>query len=185
MRPPESFISQPIRDLQTMLRVIAKHKNHPIPLIPDGIYGASTMQAISDFQKEMGLPPTGTADQATWEAILGAYVPAKINQEPAQPIHILMDANQVISKGERNANLFLIQAILEVLSRRFKSVLKPGFSGILDQKTYDSVVSFQDLIGLPETGNIDKVTWKHLALQYPLAASLDNLDFSQEEDNLL
>ncbi len=185
MRPPESFISQPIRDMQTMLRVIAKQNGKTISLIPDGIYGANTMQAVSDFQREMGLPPTGTADQATWEAIRQAYFPAKVEQMPAQPLHILLNANEIIRKGDKNANLFLIQAMLEVLSIQFENVEKPSFNGVLDQQTSDSIASFQTLSGLPETGNLDKMTWRHLALQYPLAASLDNLEDARKSEEPL
>ena len=40
MRPPESFIGQPIRSLQTMLRVIAEDQPGHVRIIPDGIYGS-------------------------------------------------------------------------------------------------------------------------------------------------
>ena len=171
MRPAESFIGQPIRNLQTMLRVIAKHKGLPNPLIPDGIYGADTMRQVSSFQKENGLPPTGTADQATWEAILREYLPARVNLQPAEPLHILLNAGDTAGTGREDPNIYVIQAMLEVLFKRFKSVKSPGFSGILDIGTIESVKSFQVLSNLPPTGKIDKVTWKNLALQYPLAAS--------------
>ena len=39
MRPPESFLNQPIRSLQTMLRVIAENNPAHERIIPDGIYG--------------------------------------------------------------------------------------------------------------------------------------------------
>ena len=172
MRPPESFIGQPIRDLQTMLRVIAIHRNLPVPLVPDGIYGASTMQAVSDFQKTAGLPPTGAADQVTWDAILNAYLPAKVSLAPAQPLYLLSNANVTRKSGDEHPNIYIVQAVLQVLSMEFKSILKPSFNGILDRQTGESILSFQVLSGLPATGVLDKITWKNLALQYPLAASL-------------
>ena len=47
MRPPESFVGQPIRSLQTMLRVIAENDpSHPT-LVPDGIYGPETVDAVA------------------------------------------------------------------------------------------------------------------------------------------
>ena len=171
MRPQETFLAQPIRDLQTMLRVIAKHRGEPLPLIPDGIYGAATMKQVSDFQKRRGLPPTGAADQLTWEAILEEFIPAKVNLRPAEPLHILMNAGIAVKKGDKDPNVFLIQAMLEVLNQRYTSVKSPGFSGILDDRTEASIRSFQILSGLSVTGKLDKLTWKNLALQYPLAAS--------------
>lgn len=171
MRPRESFMSQPIRDLQTMLRVIAKHKGAQDLLIPDGIYGPSTMQAVSDFQKNAGLPPTGSADYLTWKAILDAYIPARINLIEAYPLYAVMNANEQVKAGGENPNIYLVQAMLEVISQTFKSVSSPGFSGILDKSTQASIASFQLLSRLEESGKLDKVTWKYLVLQYPLAAS--------------
>ena len=70
MRPKESFVAQPIRSLQTMLRVIAEDDpSHPT-VIPDGIYGPETMAAVSHFQRRHGLGVSGITDQDTWEAKL-------------------------------------------------------------------------------------------------------------------
>ena len=51
---------------------------------------------------------------------------------------------------------------------------RASMTGILDPSTADALSSFQMLIGLPITGNLDKHTWKHLALHFPLAANLDD-----------
>ncbi len=185
MRPPESFIGQPIRDLQTMLRALRKADNAPKGLVPDGIYGAKTVEAVSDFQRDNGLPVTGVTDQKTWDAIFAAYRPVKINAEPAFPLHILLNANQVITKGEQNENLFIVQGILMVLARRYSSIYPPTFTGILDAATRESIASFQNLSSLPITGDLDKITWKHLALQYPLAANLDNLPDYEDSSQML
>ena len=172
MKPKESFVGQPIRDLQTMLRVIGKDRKIPEPLIPDGIYGSKTAAQVSDFQRKAGLPVTGSADLATWEAIVEAYYPARINQIPAHPLYILLSADQLPCVGERCPHLYLVQAMLEVLADRFKTVSHPGFSGRLDDSTAASLRSFQKLAGLEESGTLNKITWKFLVLHYPLAASL-------------
>ena len=66
MRPVESFVGQPIRSLQTMLRVIAQHDPAHPDIIPDGIYGPETVAAVSAFQQLHALPVTGITDQNTW-----------------------------------------------------------------------------------------------------------------------
>lgn len=171
MRPPESFVGQPIRSLQTMLRVIAQDDpSHPT-LIPDGIYGQETMNAVSHFQRRHGLPVTGITDQDTWDTILMHYMDAQIRVDEAYPIYILLDPGQVIRKGERNPNVYLVQAILLVLSEAYDSISRPTMSGILDEITSDSLSSFQALAQLPMTGSLDKKTWKQLALHYPLAGA--------------
>ena len=172
MRPPESFIGQPIRSLQTMLRVIAEDDPTHIRIVPDGIYGAETMSAVSLFQRKHGLQVTGITDQATWEAIVASYEPALIRIDEAQPVDIILNPGQVIRRGERHPHVHLIQGMLAVLSDAYDSVSMPSFTGILDPPTSQSLGSFQYLSGLPITGELDKYTWKHLALQYPLAANL-------------
>jgi len=171
MRSPESFLGQPIRSLQTMLRVIAEDDPQYNPVIPDGIYGPETMAAVSAFQRNRGLPVTGVANQLTWEAIVDAYEPALVRRDEAQSLEIILNPGQAIRKGERHPHIFLVQGMLQVLSDRYKSINAPALTGLLDEITADSLASFQFLSNLPMTGNLDKHTWKHLALQYPLAAN--------------
>lgn len=177
MRPDESFIGQPIRSLQTMLRVLAEESARYLPLIPDGIYGPETMSAVTRFQNNHGLSPTGVTDQETWEAIVAEYEPALIRRGSAHPLHIVLNPGQTIRKGERHPHIYLVQAILAVLADTYESIGKPCSTGILDDATSDALSSFQMLSGLPMTGHLDKGTWKHLALQYPLAANLQSNSF--------
>lgn len=172
MRPVESFIAQPIRSLQTMLRVISTGNGTRMSVIPDGIYGRQTMAAVSDFQRQAGLPVTGVADQATWEAVVAAYDPALISVAPAEPILAVFNPNQVIHRGEYHPNVYLAQSMLLILSDIYHSISTPSLNGIIDFPTSDSLSSFQVLSALPMTGELDKRTWKHLALHYPLAANL-------------
>ena len=172
MRPKESFIGQPIRSLQTMLRTIAEWDPNYLTLVPDGIYGPETMKSVSHFQRKHGLPITGVTDQSTWEAIVAVFDHARIQQEEAYPLHIILNPSQVIRKGERHPHVYLAQAMLMYLSEIYESVGQPGMTGLLDDATSDALASFQALSGLPMTGHLDKHTWKHLALQYPLAANL-------------
>ena len=172
MRPPESFIGQPIRSLQTMLRVIAENNPAHERIIPDGIYGPETVTAVSTFQRLHGLPITGITDNNTWDTVVAVYEEAIIEQAEAYPLEIVLNPGQVIRKGERHPHLYLVQAILAVLSENYESIARPEFTGILDNATSDALSTFQQITGLPMTGNLDKQTWKHLALHYPLAANL-------------
>ena len=172
MRPGESFIAQPIRSLQTMLRVLAESDNKYGRVIPDGIYGPQTMSAITAFQRNHGLPVTGVTDQQTWDTLVEVYEPALITLVEAQPVDIILNPNQVLRRGESSPYLYVAQALLLVLSETYASVGRPSQSGILDAATSDSLASFQALSGLPMTGELDKITWKHLALHFPLAANI-------------
>ena len=172
MRPPESFVGQPIRALQTMLRVIMQNEGSAAPLVPDGIYGPETAGAVTEFQRKHGIPVTGLTDDRTWNAILAAYRPAKIDRVRAQPLCVGMNPGQVIRKGEAHPHLFLVQGMLAALSQVYDSIPLPGLTGVLDEGTGDALAAFQMLSGLPITGNLDKITWKNLVLQYPLGANI-------------
>lgn len=176
MRPPETFVGQPIRNLQTMLRVLAEDDPTHKSLVPDGIYGPETLQAVSVFQRKHALPVTGVTDQNTWDILVQEYEPALIRRTEAAPIYIILDPGQILRKGERSPHLYLVQAMLQVLSDQYESISHPPFTGILDDATVEAVASFQYLSNLPMTGEVDKITWKHLAAQYPLAANLSLTD---------
>lgn len=171
MRPPESFIGQPIRSLQTMLRVIAENDPSHVRIVPDGIYGPETVRAVSTFQRKHGLPVTGMTDQATWEALVAVYEPALVEQDEAYFLQIILNPGQVIRRGERSPHLYLVQGMLLALNERYGSIGELTVTGILDTPTSDALAAFQQLSGLPMSGNLDKQTWKHLVLQYPLAVN--------------
>lgn len=174
MRPPESFIGQPIRSLQTMLRVLSEYDDSYLPLVSDGIYGSETMAAVTNFQRKHGLPATGVTNQATWEAIVAEYEPALVSQGPSQLLEVLLNPGQIIRRGERSPVLYIVQSMLLVMAEFYGSIGTPSLSGTLDGPTSDALSSFQHISGLPMSGHLNKMTWKHLALQYPLAVDLMN-----------
>lgn len=172
MRPVESFSAQPIRSLQTMLRVIAADQGRTVSVIPDGIYGNQTMQEIAAFQRQNGLPATGVTDQRTWERVVEAYRPALIRIDQAHPLYVVLEPGQVVHKNEYHPNVYIAQSMLKVISDVYSSIGIPSFTGIIDIPTSQSLSDFQLISDLPSTGELDKTTWKHLTLQYPLAANL-------------
>ena len=170
MRPAESFIEQPIRSLQTMLRVLAKDDPKLPTVIPDGIYGPDTMHAVSAFQRKYALPVTGITDQNTWDHIVLAYEPALIRIDRAEPIEIIMDPGKEFQLNESSPYIYLLQSMLTQLSNDHPSINTPLHTGILDNQTSDSLAGFQELAGLPITGRLDKVTWKHVVHHFMLNA---------------
>ncbi len=171
MKPGESFVEQPIRSLQTMLRVIAEDDSRLPTVVPDGIYGPTTMNAVTAFQRQYGLPVTGVTDQATWDAIVSVYEPALIRVDQAEPIEIIMEPGQIYKLGDSNANIYLLQSILTQLSNDNPSINKPEHNGVFDDPTSEALAAFQFLAGLPPTGELDKITWKYLVKQFTLSAS--------------
>lgn len=170
MRPPESFIEQPIRSLQTMLRVLSQDDPSLPGVVPDGIYGQTTMAAVTEFQRRNGLPLTGITDQATWDAIVPEYEKALIRVGPAEPIEIIMDPGQIFVVGDAGANIYLMQTLLIWLAKDHKTIAAPEHTGIFDQQTSDALSAFQALAGLEQTGTLDRITWKNLSRHFTLNA---------------
>lgn len=170
MRPPESLIEQPVRSLQTMLRIISEDNRRFPVVIPDGIYGPETMHAVSTFQRLYALPVTGIADQLLWDTLVPVYEEALIRIGPAQPIEIIMDPGQVFIFGDSNPYIYLLQSMLTQLSKDNPSIRTPNHSGVMDEQTVAALAAFQILAGLPAEGTLDKITWKHLVHQFTLNA---------------
>ncbi len=151
-----------IKELQTMLRSISYY-NPAIPrIVPDGIYGASTADAVQAFQQFYGLRVTGEVNSATWEKI------AEISQELAENVPEPLEAfppkkNTVISLGDRNFTVYVIQSILHELSEKYGDIPDCGISGIFDPDTQRAIQPFQRMCGLPVTGGVDCKTWNMLA----------------------
>ncbi len=170
MRPPKSFISQPIRSLQTMLRVIAEDDKSIPTVVPDGIYGQTTMAAVTELQRQEGLPLTGITDQRTWDSIVRRYEPALIRVDKAEPIEIIMDPGQVFRLGDEGPYIYLLQTLLIWLSKDHKDIATPAHTGLFDTQTETALSAFQALAGLEQTGQLDKITWKHLSKHFTLNA---------------
>lgn len=171
MRPEDSFVGQSVRALQTMLRVIGEADGTVPSLVPDGIYGQITISAVSAFQRQYGLPPTGITDQRTWEKIAEAYDPALVRVGEAQPIEIILEPDQVFRRGDRSPYLYLLQAMLASLSHDFHTMEPPEVNGTLDGSTAQALAAFQLLAGLPPTGELDRNTWRYLAHHFTLFAN--------------
>ena len=181
MKPEESFMGQPVRSLQTMLRTIARVT--PARYVPeaDGVYSRRTANAVAEFQRRTGLNPTGVADQDTWERIVREFEPARVETEKAQPLQITLNPGQTIDPGEEHHIILLVQTMLITLGLLLEGFPEVSHTGVLDPDTERAILAFQLQSGLKPTGKIDKRTWKALALQYALIS--DELSRRLEDGN--
>ena len=170
MRPAESFVEQPVRSLQTMLRVLALDDGRIPQVVPDGIYGPQTMYAVSAFQRLQGLPVTGVTDGRTWQALTQAYEQALVRVEQAQPLTVLMEPGAVYGEADTGPYVFILQAMPSYLSQVHPVLPVPGSGGVMDGDTVGTLRAFQELCGLPASGQLDRLTWKHAVLQFTLCA---------------
>lgn len=166
MRPDESLVGQPVRSLQTMLRVLAEDDSSLPTVIPDGIYGQDTMRAVSAFQRRQGIPVTGVVDLNTWEQIVESYELAIIRVDKAEPIEVLINANEVYRLGDSGPYIYLLQSMLTQLAQDHKSIPPLQLTGIVDAETSAALVAFQQLADLPANGELDKITWKYVVRHF-------------------
>lgn len=170
MKPDESFVAQPIRSLQTMLRTISQVDPEQLSVIPDGVYSAQTAAAVRSFQGKHDLPQTGVADQDTWDAVVQFYRMAKVETEPAEPIFITLNPGQVFCGGDQHHHIALVQAMLGVIALAYPDFPAPMISGTFDRCTEEAILTLQKLCALQTNGLLDKMTWKHLVRHHGAAA---------------
>lgn len=166
MRNPAFYVGKPVTSLQTMLRVIASQDDLIPSIVPDGIYGAQTMRAVTALQREYHLPPTGITDLDTWTAVCEAYNKAQIEAEPAEPLQIHLSPNQTITEGSKSPYVILIQTLLHTIDEQYDNLPDCIVNGVYDQMTMSAVKALQRVSGLPETGCLDKQLWRLLAGLY-------------------
>ena len=168
-----------------MLRVLGKFSGSIPPVIPDGIFGPGTMQAIAAFQRQNGMPASGIADQNTWEAIVAAYEEAILYQDKGQSIEALIPGNAQYGMDYSGPYVYLLHALLLQLSNDHTEISPPIVTGTIDRDTQDALRGFQQLAGLEETGIFDRKTWKHLVLHFVLNAHKQQAVYREKNPSLL
>lgn len=167
---PSYYVGRPVESMQTMLRFAAEGNNRLLPVVPDGVFGPNTMAAVTAFQRYYGLPATGVMNGATWERLVQTYQAQLVQQAPAEAMQPILNPQQTMKPGESNYHIYLVQAALRVLSSVYRGLPQTPVSGTLDASTVTAVRRFQDLCGLPVTGEVDRHTWRYLCRHYTLAA---------------
>ena len=163
------FLGKAVTSLQTMLRVIARYREGLPSVIPDGIYGQQTVRAVKAFQRQAGLPVTGTTDYETWNAIRAAFDAAQVELEPAAPLQLVMEPNAPLTPGSDNRNVLLIQAMLHNLHEVYGNLPDCPMNGEMCESTCSAIRSLQKCCGMPQTGILDKALWKRLSGLYTQA----------------
>ena len=63
-----------VRALQQYLDVISDTYNEIVPVVPDGVFGVATENAVRAYQRVFGIEQTGIVGSVSWNSILGTYI---------------------------------------------------------------------------------------------------------------
>lgn len=155
-----------IEQLQRMLRYLSfAYDDEGLRTNINGTFDASTERAVSRLQKLNGLPQTGKADAATWNAAVLSYEDEVKLRAPVYIYPIPQDPDHRSLPGERSDVIMILQVILGSLRQNYDYPAVP-VSGVYGRETEAAVRYFQRINGIYETGEADRETWRRLAEEY-------------------
>ena len=158
---------QAVEQIQVSLNRIAR--NYPaIPRVTsDGVFGEATEESVRTFQRIFGLTPDGVVGNATWYALVRLYVAVTRLAELSGEGQTIYDPDYVlpatVSEGDSGEVVSTIQYRLSLLQRFVDYLPQVRIDGIFGPATRSAVEAFQRLVGLPQTGEVNRATWDALA----------------------
>lgn len=156
-----------VRTVQYFLSYIAVYSSLVAPIAIDGIYGPKTASAVSDFQREYGLPVTGEVNEETYSALYDAYRGIILSLPDSQFIGTARPfPGFTLTVGQENSYVRLLQEYLNVISATYPAVPTLNVDGSFGTETENAVRVFQRTFGLPETGNVGIDTWEAIGDLY-------------------
>ena len=144
-----------VKSLQRKLRNISSY-NEEIPvIIADGIFGDSTEEAVLKFQQIYGLEQTGIVDFDTWNKIVEVSEDVDNRTNPSDEVLIFNEGNVPINPGDKDIQLYVIQAMMKALAELIENFVSPDVTGIHDENSVAAVKEIQLISGLDDNGIID------------------------------
>ena len=151
---------QHIMELQRYLHAIALMDREIPIVVPDGVYGEHTTEAIKAFQHEYNLNETGTTDSATWNKVVSVYK-GLFHMKPA-PYPAFPSEKFVCESGATGQLVYIIQAMLYGMGQSYDNFPKIKVCGNFNEETTNAVIKFQKICALPQNGKVDCTTWNML-----------------------
>ncbi|WP_312701428.1 peptidoglycan-binding protein [Sedimentibacter sp.] len=167
----EQFLEGDVRPgvdlLQYALNVLSAFYD-TVPAVPiTSVYDYRTRDAVLQYQKIMGLPQTGIANEAT---INSMYVTVMGILEAIPPegvyIPVLRWPGINYSLGHESPGVYVIQEMLSYISLIMPEIPYINPNGIYDETTQRAVTTFQSLNGLDPTGTVNEQTWNLIVSVY-------------------
>lgn len=156
-----------IRNIQKYLRHLSYHDESINPVPIDGIWESDTSRAVAAFQKNNGLPVTGTVDRTTWDALKTAYDESVAMNSPPAALELFPRSPQDYSLGIGDRG-FLNDTVQYILGELSSIYYFPSFrvSDVYNDKTAEAVRDFQRRNAIYPSGRVDRETWDAMTIQH-------------------
>lgn len=151
-----------INEIQQYLRTISFYNGAVPRIIPDGVYGIETINAVKAFQKAYGLPVTGDVDESTWNKLAGEYIKALEFISEPMGIQPFPNNGNSLSLGSSGAAVIMLQAILSELSSSFANIRPTDITGHFNKGNENTVKFMQTVWGMPPSGEVDIHLWNRI-----------------------
>ncbi len=156
-----------VQTVQTYLNRI--RRNYPgIPAItdPDGVFGASTREAVRKFQSIFNLSADGVVGKATWYQLSRIYTAvtrlAELDSEGTSLGIGTVPPSAVLRQGSRGNDVLTLQYLLNLVSEYYPGFWGVAQDGIFGADTRRAVVAFQQAQSLNPDGIVGPATWQAL-----------------------
>lgn len=168
-----SYEREAIRNLQRYLRHLSYFDEDIPPLPVSGLWDPNTRDALIAFQQKNQLPPTGTADERTWNLLHDLYRSSMEEKSPplGMPVFPRLPEHSSLRQGDVGFSVTAVQYMLDELTVEFEELDGIPQNGIFGPETARAVKEFQRRTLLPETGEVDKKTWDILVRSYESVAN--------------
>lgn len=162
------MLAKPVSSLQYMLGQLSKTYKSLPQLVVDGVFGERTLEAVMRFQRQAGLPVTGTVDQATWNAIRNCWLEQQARESYSRAARIFPSEGIQVNEGETREYLIVPQTMFSILARHFEGITPCDADGCNGPASAANIRWLQKAAGLPETGCLDTATWDALSHLYEI-----------------
>ena len=156
-----------VSNLQYFLDYLSAFYDSIPPLAIDGVFGATTEQAVKDAQRTLGLTADGVVGELTWNAIYNAYlgvlegIPIRYTEG-----NVLPYPGFLLRIGAESEVVRVLQEYLNYISQSFPEIPEVNPTGYFGNRTQEAVIAFQTLLDLPANGVVGAITWNAITDLY-------------------
>ncbi len=160
--------TEAIKNLQRYLRAVGESEGQLNRVPIDGIFDTATRDALTEFQRSVGLPATGVADKDTWDVLFDEYLRVTEPERTRRGLYFFPENPQgyEVSAGDTLTLVRIIQLLLLELRLTYDIFEDITESGTYDAATEAAIKDFQRINLLPVTGRVDERTWNRIVREY-------------------